>query len=516
MLKRYANEYVDFAIILLALAGMVFSHALMSFALAFMGLRTLFADKQRLKQSRKDVLWVSLSYFVLILVGILWSENKAEALQQLNKNLPFLIVPLYFFSISLPNKKQLHSLAFAFVAMLIASSAITLSRLAFFGFDDVRNALPFGSHIRFSLFVCCAIAFIGIYVANHRKQLSKSSRIVAMLCLIYFVAYLVLSGSLTGIAVLILILLPASLIFIRRHFSKTFFCITIAFICISVSGLAFYVFKCAEDYFVPKEQLCEDCFIENGYYCYGIDEKKRENENREMAKGMQQHLGISADSLFHDKEYRYSYLDIAIRYFNSKGLKRNVENWNLLSDKDKENIRNGIPNYVYASGNPFKVRLYKTFFELESYRKKGKIKGSSIVQKLELWHKSILLSKDDCNILCGVGTGDLKDELERKLCQTESQMADSGLKPHNQYLSTLVTFGLIGFMVFCLWLIYPALASGAFKDSYYLCFFAIMAISMLSEDSLDNQQGIMFFCVLNSLLINRCAARNKKDLPLQA
>ena len=142
MLKKYANEYVDFAIILLALAGMVFSHALMSFALAFMAVRTLFANKKRLKESRKDLLAVSLSYFALILVGILWSENKAEALQQLNKNLPFLIVPLYFFTVPLPNKKQTHSLAFAFVAMLVVESVISLIRLYIFDFQDIRTALP--------------------------------------------------------------------------------------------------------------------------------------------------------------------------------------------------------------------------------------------------------------------------------------------------------------------------------------------------------------------------------------
>lgn len=515
MLKKYANEYVDFAIILLALAGMVFSHALMSFALAFMAVRTLFANKKRLKESRKDLLAVLLSYFALILVGILWSENKAEALQQLNKNLPFLIVPLYFFTVPLPNKKQTHSLAFAFVVMLVVESVIALIRLYIFDFQDIRTALPFGSHIRFALFVCCAIGFLGIYITNHRKQIRRSELVFAMLCMIYFVAYLVLSSSLTGIAILLLIILPIGLIFAKRHFSKTVFYSMLILICFSVSGLAFYVFKCAEDYFVPKETLCKDSFIENGYYCYRTDDKNKEKQYAEMAKGMQETLGINADSLFQDKEYKYPYLDIAVRYFNSKGLERNLENWNRLTDKDKENIRNGIPNYVYAESNPLKVRLYKTFFELESYRKKGKIKGSSIVQKLEMWHKSILLSKDDCNALCGVGTGDLKDALEGKLQECDSQLAGNNLKPHNQYLTIYVTFGAIGVLLFGFWLIYPAVATHAIKDAYYLCFFAIMLISMLSEDTLDNQQGIMFFCVLNSLLICRNAVRNKKDLPLQ-
>lgn len=508
MPRKLVNEYLDVFIIMLAFAGMIFSHALMSFSLAFMAARFLFANKQRLKETRKDLLLALLSYFALMLIASLWSENLNEAVKQLNKNLPFLIVPLYFFTINPLDKKKIITLAVGFVSFLIVSSLIALTRLYFFDYNDIRQALPVGSHIRFSLFVCLTIGFAGIYWFKHRKEIKTSHSLILIAVIVYLLAYIILSSSLTAIVILFVLLLPTSLIYVRKRISKTLFYIYLFLVCSSAALLGNYIYSCANDYFVPKEAANDTLLIENGYYCYTDDATKRQQQEEQMARGMQQYLNISKDSLFQDGEYQYSYLDIACRYFNSKGLERNLQNWNLLTQEDKENIRNGIPNYVYASGNPLKVRLYKTFYGIEAFRVYGKVKGSSIIQKLELWDKAISLSKDELVWLCGVGTGDLIDELNIKLKENNSQMTDCGLRPHNQFLTTWITFGLIGLGVFLVMLFYPAFSTKLYKNSYYICFMAIILISMLSEDTLDNQQGILLFCVLNSFFISLKAIKS--------
>ncbi len=508
MPRKLVNEYIDVFIIMLALAGMVFSHALMSFSLAFMAARFLFAPKQRLKETRKDLLLTLLSYFALMLIASLWSENLNEAVKQLNKNLPFLIVPLYFFTINPLDKKKIIPLSLGFVSFLVVSSLIALTRLYFFDYNDIRQALPVGSHIRFSLFVCLTIGFAGIYWLKHRKEIKTSHSLALIAVIVYLLAYIILSSSLTAIVILFLLLLPASLIYVRKRISKTIFYIYLVLVCSSASLLGFYIYNSAKDYFTPKQERIENCLIENGYYCYTDDAAKRQLQEEEMAKGMQEHLNISKDSIFQDGEYQYPYLDIACRYFNSKGLDRKSENWNLLTQEDKENIRKGIPNYVYASGNPLKARLYQTFYGFEAFRVYGKVKGSSIIQKLELWDKAISLSKDELVWFCGVGTGDLIDELNLKLKESNSQMTDCGLRPHNQFLTIWITFGLIGLIVFFAMLFYPAFATNLYKNSYYLCFMAVMLISMLSEDTLDNQQGILLFCVFNSFFISLKASKN--------
>lgn len=515
MIKRLIDEYADAVILSLAAVGLVFSHALMSFSLAFMFLRVLFCNHQRIKTAPKRLLVVMLSFFALMLAGCLWSKDSGEALAQLNKNLPFLIVPLYFFTVPPLDKKKTRYVAALFVLSVIIGSLIGLVRLFFFDYADIRIALSFSSHIRFALFVCLIIGFVCIYLLQRGNSLSKREVVCAIGLIVYLTGYLVASSSLTGIMILLVLFVPMSLWQCWKKTSHNVFAIYSFLLVIGICSLAYYVVDCARDYFVPKQERVENGFIENGYYCYSSDKDKAEIEKAQMSKGLEKYLSIAADSLFQDGEYRYSYTDIACRYLNSKGLSRTLESWNKLSAQDLENIRNGIPNYVYACGNPLKVRLYKTFFEFESYRKWSKIKGSSLIQKTELWQKTMVVCQKDCNWLHGVGTGDLKGELNRELVKHSSPLAHSNLMPHNQFLSVYASWGLIGLVVFGIWLLYPAFATKLNKSAYYLWFFGVIAISMLSEDTLDNQQGIMLFSIVNTFLICHKAERDKKAVTLQ-
>ena len=126
-----------------------------------------------------------------------------------------------------------------------------------------------------------------------------------------------------------------------------------------------------------------------------------------------------------------------------------------------------------------------------------------------------MICQKDCNWLHGVGTGGLKGELNRELVKHSSPLSDSNLMTHNQFLSVYASWGLIGLAVFGIWLLYPAFATNLNKSAYYLWFFGVIAISMLSEDTLDNQQGIMLFSIVNTFLICHKAERDKKAVPLQ-
>ena len=441
MLKELTKEYSDVFIIVLAAAGLVFSHAVMSFALVFMALRFIFVDKSRLIACKKDVLFALLAYFALFIVAMAWSSDVNEALKQVTKNLPFLIVPLYFFAIPLPNRKSLFQIAFCSIAFLIIASCIALIRLYFFGFEDIRSALPFGSHIRFALFICTAIGFLAISLMKRYKQANRREIGIYMGLIVYFIAYLLLSSSLTGIMLLFFVFTPICLFFAAKRMPKRVFSFAVLI-------FSFAVLFFAYDYFVPKNGKCENGMIENGY-CYLInDEATREIERKEMAAGLKKYLNIDSDSLFTDKDCKYAFTDIACRYFACKGLARTSENWDKLSPDDLTNIRKGIPNPVYASGNPLKTRMYKTFFEIEAYRKWGKIKGSSLIQKIELWQKGLWIVEKNGSRFFGVGTGDLRQELKKTLEESNSQLANSNLLIHNQYLSIFITFGVFGCLVF--------------------------------------------------------------------
>ncbi len=515
MRKDFAKQYLDCAILTVAILGLLFSHALMSFALVFMAVRTLFCDKSRLKATRKDVLWATLSLFGLYAVGLVWSENLSEGFSQLNKALPFLVVPLYFFTVQpLENRQRKGLFVFALLCTFVLS-LWGLVRLFFCGYPDIASALPFGSHIRFALIVCIEIAFLMLWLLGKGKEISRNQLAVCLALIGYLVLYLFFSSSMTGIFILLLVVLPISLLQIRKRMPKRIFYLAVSVFSFAVLVFAFAVSFYAYQYYTPKNGTRHDCFIENGSYLYCSDCSDLQTEKAELEKGLLKHLNIPPDSLFHSGETSYPYTDIAYRYFNSKSLPISEQGFQTLTPKDKENVRNGIPNYIYAENNPLKTRLYKTFFEFEAFEHWNKVEGSSLIQRLELWHKTILLAERADRRWFGVGTGDLKGELNKQLEVSDSQLAGSGMRTHNQYLTVFATFGLIGFLVFCLWLFYPMFALRGNRNACYVCFFAIVLVSMFAEDTLDNQQGIMFFTLLNSFFLAWTSPCSKKVLPLQ-
>jgi O-antigen ligase len=104
------------------------------------------------------------------------------------------------------------------------------------------------------------------------------------------------------------------------------------------------------------------------------------------------------------------------------------------------------------------------------------------------------------NAWIGVGTGDVRDEIEKQYQIDNSILSDEyRLRAHNQFLTFLVSFGIIGLIVFVLSIIYPLFK---ITDSYlYLSFVVIALLSMLTEDTLESQAGVTFFAFLNIFLL---------------
>lgn len=482
MKKLLNNPYIDVFIICFTIIGMIFSHAVMSFSMVFMALRFVFTDKSRIKSYPKGALLAVFSFFILILIGMIWSEGGKEAWKQLEKSLPFLIVPLYFLNLALQPKKHLKIYAVIYLLSLVVAVAIGVFNLITLDNPDTRTIMPFCSHIRFALHLSLASSFIVIYCFQNKKY----SLLLLALC---FEVYMLITSSLTGVVISFVILLFVLPFLFRKKNKKLFYGI-ISFVSIVIIGVISVIAYCAKDYFVPKQgKEIENLVIENGYYIFdNVD-------YGQMKEGVNKYLKVEEDAVCKSKEGEFAYVDIAIRYLNSKGYEKNLKGWEKLSQKDLENIKMGIPNYVYAENIPLKERLYSTFLEIEAYNKDGKVKGSSLIQKLELWRNSLLVIKD--NLLIGVGTGDAPLELKKQLEKTNSELADTNMRTHNQYLSIVFSYGLIGFVIWLFFLFYPALKEKLFKNPYYVIFLLIMLISFLSEDTLDNQAGIMMFCCWN-------------------
>jgi lipopolysaccharide/colanic/teichoic acid biosynthesis glycosyltransferase len=132
---------------------------------------------------------------------------------------------------------------------------------------------------------------------------------------------------------------------------------------------------------------------------------------------------------------------------------------------------------------------------------------NSVSIRVELWSASWELIKE--NILFGVGTGDIKDELEKKF--TEKKFfygAEKKFNPHNQFLHTGVMLGLAGGVLLILMLAVPAFQSLKNKNYLFVAFIAIVFLNCLTESILEVQKGVLFFCVFSLAILG---ARQQSD-----
>ena len=74
-------------------------------------------------------------------------------------------------------------------------------------------------------------------------------------------------------------------------------------------------------------------------------------------------------------------------------------------------------------------------------------------------------------------------------------------RSHNQFLSILIGFGAIGLIWFLFSLIYPAWVKRGFHDYFFLVFFIVAMLSLLTDDTLESQAGVSFFYFFFAFLL---------------
>ena len=189
-----------------------------------------------------------------------------------------------------------------------------------------------------------------------------------------------------------------------------------------------------------------------------------------------------------------------IRYMTSKGLRKDEDDFSKLSNEDIRNIENGITNYKLAKASPIKQRIYEATWEMNDFIENKSMRDHSMIVRLEYWKTAIRIIKE--NWLIGVGTGDVQLEFNRMYERNNSVLKTKvdRKRAHNQFLETLVSHGIIGFISLFLVLIVPFF----YKKRLHVLFFPVYIISILSfftEDTLETQAGVTLFAFFSALFL---------------
>ncbi len=503
-MKRGFTFYYDTLTLLVCVAGIALSIFLMNLGLTMLVVRLLFIGSWEEKwnniKAQKRLLYVLLSLFAVHIIGILWTKDLNFGLEEIIRKIAFLIVPITILAISPLNKEIIKYTFFGFILALFIGTIWGSINFISAEYPNVRNLIPSTSHIRFSLNIVFAVLLLGKVSITHSKNLSPFMNIIIILTAIWFVIYLILTQAITGILILSIFLLlyvPYSLAKQNRR-KLSYFIFVIYFL--GILGSCWWVIYHYKQFFTPNKIYSQPLKAKTGLgndYLHLTDVKLIENGNYihvycnydEIKQSWKQRTGKDIGDNF----------EILLRYMNSISPYKDHQAFSKLNDQDIENIKNGIANKIYTKKFSFLPRLYKIFYQFSSYELTGKIKGFSEFQRLELWRNAYDLAKD--NFWIGVGTGDFVEQFALNLCERNSELCGTGLKSHNQYLNIFILFGVFGFVIFLFWLFYPPIKTGLIHNYIYMSFLFIVLLSMLTEDTLDNLAGRMFYIFFASIML---------------
>lgn len=471
-------------------------------------------QKRILLKKNKLTLLLSTSIFLIFFLGLFYSQNIEYAMKDLKIKAPLLILPIIFglSDITLYRNKIIS------VLILFSVSAITASVIGFVSYHiklnhgfvlDLRTMSPFISMIRLSLILCFGFGFSlwGICVLNSKYKW------LLLILIIWTIYFFVMSQSLTGI-----VLLPIILIYFLFYVLKKDFKLAIS-LCVILFALLTWIGIETKEIstlvLASKELKIKETTLSGRKYNHDLEVPFRENGyliyDNFCEEEMRQEWNKISDKKYDDPCKGFNYSSVLIRYLSSRGLGKDSVGVSKLSKLEIDAIQNGVTNVYYINRNPLFRRIHVGFMEVRDAYEFNRYSGRSIASRFIYAVTGYQIFKD--NFWFGVGTGDVKDAFVEEYKKSVFFQKPCDKKSHNQFITTALSLGLFGVIIFigCLIVLYKS-----YSGSLHYLFIlgqTILLISMLWEDTLETQAGVAIFgLLLNLFLFEKKDEKTAKNL----
>lgn len=508
--ERLARDLYYFGLILLAFSLPLskFTMSIAQFMIAGSWLIGGDFHNKFKRLSTSPVLLLFLAFYLLHLLGVLWSEDTVSAWRDVRIKLPLLLLPLL-----IGTSPKLPMVRFEWVLRAVGVGVLVSTLIGFLvhkgviahEVKDIRDISIFISHIRLSL-LCCVSVFIALWFMNRKGPVLES--VLWLLAMAWMVYFVMLLQSLTSMLIIgLLIAIYMTVVFFRgRMLTIRIFSATALLVCVFLVLRMTYLVMSS---YAVKDTMPAAAVVE---YTPSGRSYTTNTQNLQLENGFYVWKRICEDELRSEwnkrSKFDYDGSDIKghelritlIRFLTSKGVDKDSAAVVGLSEREVKAIESGIANNFYIEHSGLTSRLHQSIWEYQHYLKSGDPTGHSITQRLEYWRTGWQIFK--ANPWYGVGTGDLQLEFDKQYELNQSKLsAEWRLRAHNQYLSIGAAFGVIGLLLFVIMLIWPVILAIRFRDHLYLAFLATAMLSMLSEDTLETQAGVTFFAFFSCLFL---------------
>ncbi|MFP4691940.1 MAG: O-antigen ligase family protein [Bacteroidales bacterium] len=459
---------------------------------------------QRFFSHRPALVFVSI--YLVHVVFLFHSSNFDYGLGTLESRLPVLLFPLLVVSSAPLSPKVWRWIMLAFSSAVTVVSLCSLYIFFTGDYAGYRELSPFISHIRLSLMVALSV-FLLIYLGYHYFSNQRQLRIICLALAAWHVVYLVMLQSLTGIVVFSAVLLVIGVQhLIRGSISRRVAGLSV--MAAVFAGMAILTTSLWQGIQHKEEMDLSSLdthsaagtpylhdrqapYRENGHlvYIYIAEEELREAWNSRSDLDFDGNTD-RGDPLKH----------VLYRYMASRGLRKDSAGLAKLGAEEIEAVEGGVANVRYNDWPWVVTRMHQSLWELEQFRLSGDPTGHTLAMRLEFWEAALLAIKE--KPIFGWGTGDIREASAFGLDQSGSALEfERWMKPHNQYLSFTVLFGIPAALWILFAMIWPALRMQGFRFLPFTAFFVILMVSMINEDTIDTQAGLSFFVFFYTMLL---------------
>lgn len=449
----------------------------------------------QLKSSK--VFLVLILVFIMHCIGLIYTQNFDDGMLDLRTVIPLFLLPIVFFSTIPPTLRELYFILYSFILGCIINTAwCFIYSFVLHSNDVTRDASRFMSHIRLGLYmdmaICCCIYFF-------IKQKTTIKKILFLILSVYFMFMLYALGLASGVFNLVLLFVIFGLVVILKQQLK----LKLSALIILIVGLFFFinyikgVYK--SQFTLNKTSANTNVTIENSQMENGnlvFDYSNNLQLRQEWTKKM------PADSFNYEPTfYNIDKYYVLLRYLTSKGLTKDSAGISKLTEQDIINVKNNITNHLYPNWSYLHKRMYELVNEYDELKHHRNVNGHSLTMRLYFWKAAFEIIKR--NPLIGIGTGDVQDELNTAYIKTNSPLSKEWYKrPHNQFITIAVAFGIIGLFIFLISLFYPLLKLRKQLFILYFPFFILLISSFILEDTLESQAGMSFYVTFNTLFLS--------------
>lgn len=490
---------------LLLVIGMPSSKVLMSLGTMVLALAFIldFNFKSSISAFRSNKLLFPLLSFVLIhLISLSWTSDFNYAAADLRIKVPLLLLPIFYTIKPIP-KGYIRTLFLSlFVLTVVAISLYNF--LAYNGiignysYIDFREMSLFGSHIRFSLMVAFAAGICLTSFKNSRWQL------IAIILFSWLSYYTYYSQVVTGFLAWVIVIgvVGFSAIFNR---SKKIAWISLLGILGSIITVIYFVIVHSTSVSNSSNHIHQyPKFTKKGNLYFHDTNSEKNNEGKPIMvficeKELKEAWRNISSIPYEGKDLKNQWLsNTLIRYLDSKHLTKDASGIQALSASDVKAIEKGI-----ADVEDLKIGLIARINGLNyQLMNPSDPNGHSILQRIEYWKTALQIIEK--NWFLGVGVGDVQQAFNHQYKQNNTQLTqEHQLRAHNSFLTSWVSFGLLGFVLFCWMQSYFLYVFSVKKEIVPLLFGLIILSSFFFEDTLETQMGVTFFAFFYSFFFEK-------------